>query len=133
MDPIKLRFYAERYEKENRTLKLQEKFSLTTQTKSLTGKFYARHDAISSFDIPDEYIKFIERHTALTPKDIYVFRPPAVNMEYGWFTKPLIPRSKDPRLQFARRNCDFIKKELHQRHLHKGLPVERFTGVPFKT
>lgn len=81
MDPIKLRFYVERYEKESRTLKLQEKFVLTTQTKSLTGKFYARHDAVSLSDIPEEYIKFIERRTALKPKDIYKFRPPSVNME----------------------------------------------------
>ncbi|XP_047356468.1 uncharacterized protein LOC124951708 [Vespa velutina] len=133
MDPIKLRFYVERYEKESRTLKLQEKFVLTDQIKSLTGKFYARHDAVSLFDIPEEYIKFIERRTALKPKDIYKFRPPSVNMEYGWFIKPLIPRSFDPRLHFAKKGCDFIKKELYQRHLQKGLPVERFTGVPFKT
>ncbi|XP_043490483.1 uncharacterized protein LOC122516605 [Polistes fuscatus] len=133
MDPVKLRFYAERYEKENRILKLQEQFVLTTHTKSLTGKFYARHDAVSSFDIPEEYIEFIERRTALTPKNIYTFRPPSVNMEYGWFTKLLIPISNDPRLNFVKKGCDFIKKELYQRHLQKGLPVKRFTGVPFKT
>ncbi|XP_020706958.2 uncharacterized protein LOC105684195 [Athalia rosae] len=133
MDPIKLRFYIEKYAKENREIKLLETFYATPKTKSITGKFYARHEAITSIDAPDEYVDLIAKSQSYAPKRIYKYRPPAVNMDYGWFTEPLIPRSKDPRLNFPAKQCAFIKTELLIRHLNKGVPEEKFKGVPFKS
>ncbi|XP_012270936.1 uncharacterized protein LOC105694646 [Orussus abietinus] len=132
MDPIKLRFYLERYEKENENIKFVEEFIPMPSSKSVATKFYAKHDIIPTEEIPLEYIKIIARSATLTPKDIYNFRPPTVNMDYGWFTDPLVPRTTDPRLYFPRAGCDFIKNELKLRHLNKGVPVEKFTGAPFK-
>lgn len=81
MNPIKLRFYIERYEKENKLINVQETFVPTTRTKSLTGKFYAKHDVFSPSDVREDDINLIKRQTETTPKDIYWFRPPTVNME----------------------------------------------------
>ncbi|EZA53329.1 hypothetical protein DMN91_005119 [Ooceraea biroi] len=132
-NPIKLRFYIERYEKENKLITLQKTFvPTTTRTKSLTGKFYARHDVISPSDVREDDVNLIKRQTEATPKDIYTFRPPAVNMEYGWFSVPLIPVTRDPRLCFSRKQSDFIANEIQLRKL-QGLPEKKFTGVPFKT
>ncbi|XP_046743256.1 uncharacterized protein LOC124409585 [Diprion similis] len=133
MDPIKLRFYVEKYAKENRETKLVETFYATPKNRSITGKFYAKHEAITSMNAPQEYIDLIAKSVSYVPKDIYKYRPPAVNMDYGWFTEPLIPRSKDPRLYFPAKQCDFIKNELLIRHQNKGVPEEKFKGVPFKT
>lgn len=80
MNPAKLRFYKERYEKENKLISVRETFTPTIRTKSLTGKFYAKHDVIPPWDIRQEDVDLIKRQE-LTPKDIYSFRPPAVNME----------------------------------------------------
>ncbi|XP_015586394.1 uncharacterized protein LOC107263569 [Cephus cinctus] len=132
MDPNKLRFYTEKNEKENRNITLVEEFIPMPQSKSVTKKFYAKHDVIAISEIPPEYIQIIERYAALTPKDIYSYKPPTVNMDYGWFTKPLIPRSLDPRLHFPKKLCDFIENELKLRQLNKGVPVKKFVGVPFK-
>lgn len=81
MDPVKLRFYTERYKKESRNIKLAEEFIPIPRTKSVTRKFYARHDAIALTDIPSEYTKIIAKYAVLTPKDVYTYRPPTVNME----------------------------------------------------
>lgn len=80
MNPAKLRFYKERYERENKLISVRETFTPTIRTKSLTGKFYAKHDVIPPWDIRQEDVDLIKRQE-LTPKDIYSFRPPAVNME----------------------------------------------------
>ncbi|XP_011647619.1 uncharacterized protein LOC105433846 [Pogonomyrmex barbatus] len=132
-NPIKLRFYIERYEKENKLISVQETFVATVRTKSLTGKFYAKHDVFSPSDAREEDINLIKRQTEMTPKDIYSFRPPTVNMEYGWFTTPLVSIRKDPRLRFSRKQSDFIANELVRRKLQKGLPEKKFVGVPFRT
>lgn len=80
-NPIKLRFYLERYEKEKKFIKVYEKFTPNVRAKPLTGKFYARHDILSAADIKEEYVNLIARHKEMTPKEIYSFRPPSVNME----------------------------------------------------
>ncbi|XP_011055792.1 PREDICTED: uncharacterized protein LOC105146879 [Acromyrmex echinatior] len=133
LDPIKQRFYIERYKKENKLIKVRETFVPTTCVKPLTGKFYAKHDVISPLDVKEDDINLIKRQMEMIPTDIYSFRPPSVNMEYGWFTTPLIPISKDPRLRFSRKQSDFVTYELLRRKLQRGLPEERFFGVPFKT
>lgn len=81
INPIKLRFYTERYEKEKKLINVRETFVPTTRTKSLTGKFYAKHDVFSPLDVREDDINLIKRQTEMIPKDIYSFRPPAVNME----------------------------------------------------
>ncbi|XP_067213879.1 uncharacterized protein [Linepithema humile] len=132
-NPIKLRFYLERYEKEKKLVSVRETFVPTTRTKALTGKFYAKHDVLSLSDVREDDINLIKRRTEMTPKEVYSFRPPAVNMEYGWFIAPLIPVTKDPRLRFSRKYCDFIVNEVTRRKLRGGLSEKKFTGVPFKT
>ncbi|XP_016916103.1 uncharacterized protein LOC108000355 [Apis cerana] len=132
MNPIKLRFYNERFEKEKKYFRLHEKFVAIARTKPLTGKFYAKHDVIPECEIRQEYIDLISKRLLLTPKDIYTFKPPTVNMEYGWFSELLIPRTKDPRLCFPKKQTDFISNELKIRHVQRGLPIEKFVGIPFK-
>ncbi|KAK9293627.1 hypothetical protein QLX08_011484 [Tetragonisca angustula] len=132
MNPVKLRFYTERYEKEKRHFRLREEFVAIARTKPLTGKFYAKHDAIPPSEIRQEYVDLISKRLILTPKDVYAFKPPTVNMMYGWFSEPLIPQTNDPRLQFHRKQTDFISNELRIRHVQRGLPVEKFVGMPFK-
>lgn len=83
MNPVKLRFYTERYEKEKKYFRLQEKFVAIARTKPLTGKFYAKHDAIPASEVRREYVDLISKRLVLTPKDIYAFKPPTVNMEYA--------------------------------------------------
>ncbi|XP_076640558.1 uncharacterized protein LOC143352147 [Colletes latitarsis] len=131
MNPMKLRFYTERFEKENKYLQLQEKFVAIPRTNALTSKFYAKHDVIPASEVRQEYVDLITKRFISIPKDIYSFRPPTVNMEYGWFTEPLIPRTTDSRLSFPRKRTDFIANELQIRHVQRGLPVEKFTGIPF--
>ncbi|XP_050453111.1 uncharacterized protein LOC126852383 [Cataglyphis hispanica] len=131
MNPVKLRFYKERYEKENKLTSVRETFMPTIRTKSLTGKFYAKHDVIPSWDIRKDDFDLIKRQE-MTPKDIYSFRPPTINMEYGWFSAPLIPFTKDPRLRFTKKQSDFITHELARRKLQR-IPEKKFVGVPFKT
>jgi len=80
-NPAKLRFYIERYEKEKKYITLRKTFVPTTRTKALTRKFYAKHDVISPLDVREEDIKLIKLKIDATPKDIYTFRPPTVNME----------------------------------------------------
>ncbi|XP_011698768.1 PREDICTED: uncharacterized protein LOC105456436 [Wasmannia auropunctata] len=133
INPMKLRFYLERYRKENELINVRETFVPTTRIKSLTGKFYAKHDVFSPSDVRKDDIHLIKRQTEMIPKDIYSFRPPTVNMEYGWFTASLVPISKDPRLHFSRKQSDFIRNELVRRKLQRGLPEKRFAGVPFRT
>lgn len=84
MDPKKLRFYEEICKKENQNTVIYENFTLTFTTKPLTAKFYARHDAISN-DYRKENLNEITRRIALTPKDVYTFPPPTVNMQ--WVTE----------------------------------------------
>ncbi|KAL0126501.1 hypothetical protein PUN28_005097 [Cardiocondyla obscurior] len=69
----------------------------------------------------------------MVPKDVYSFRPPTVNMEYGWFAVPLVPVAQDPRLRFSRKQFDFIANELVRKKLQKRLPEMKSTGIPFKT
>lgn len=80
MNPVKLRFYKERYEKESKLTSVRETFTPTIRTKSLTGKFYAKHDVIPSWDIRKDDLDLIKRQE-MTAKDIYSFRPPTFNME----------------------------------------------------
>ncbi|XP_012154156.1 uncharacterized protein LOC105664349 [Megachile rotundata] len=132
MDPRKLRVYTERFEKEKKYIRLQEKFVAIGRNQPLTGKFYAKHDAIPASEVRQEYVDLITKRLISVPTDIYEFRPPTVNMEYGWFSKPLIPLTDDPRLRFPRTRTDFIVNEIHIRHSQRGLPVEKFTGIPFR-
>ena len=81
MDPIKLRLLTERYEKENRNIKIQEKFIPSLTSKPITGKFYAKHDALFLDEIPEEYLKIVERKENYRPRDRYSFPPPTANME----------------------------------------------------
>ncbi|XP_076663100.1 uncharacterized protein LOC143366152 [Andrena cerasifolii] len=132
MNPIKLRFYTEVFETEKKYIKLQEKFVPIARTIPPTGKFYAKHEVIPLSEVRQDYVDLIARRTILLPTDIYTFRPPTVNMEYGWFSEPLTPPTKDPRLCFPRTQADFIAAELRIRHINRGLPMEKFVGVPFK-
>lgn len=77
----KLRFYTERYEEEKKWISVRETFVPTTRAKSLTGKFYAKHDVFSWADVKEDDIDLIRRRTEMIPKNVYPFRPPAVNME----------------------------------------------------
>ncbi|XP_076162367.1 uncharacterized protein LOC143144150 [Ptiloglossa arizonensis] len=129
-NPAKLRFYTERYEKENKYLQLREQFVPIPRTEPLTGKFYAKHDTISASEVRPEYVDLIEKRFVAVPRDLYPRGPPTVNMEYGWFSEPL-PPTTDPKLRFPRKRTDFVSGELRMRHLHRGLPVEKFTGIPF--
>lgn len=81
MNPVKQRFYTERYEKENKLISLRETFVPDARAKPLAGKFYAKHDVLSPLDVKEEDVALIKRATESTPKDIYSFRPPAINME----------------------------------------------------
>lgn len=81
VNPVKLRFYLERYEKENKFIKVYEKFTSNVRVKPLTGKFYAKHDVLSVADAREEDVKLIARHKEMTPTEVYSFRPPSVNME----------------------------------------------------
>ncbi|XP_026671128.1 uncharacterized protein LOC113464608 [Ceratina calcarata] len=132
MNPVKLRFYTERYEKERKFFKLQEKFVAIGRTKPLTPKFYAKHDQIPASEVRQEYVDLITKRLIFGPKDIYTFKPPTVNMQYGWFSEPLIPQTKDPRLRFPIKESDFIANELRIRQVQKGMPIEKFMGIPFK-
>jgi len=79
-DPVKLRFYLERYRKENKLINVRETFVPTIYVKPLTGKFYAKHDVFSPSDVREDDINLIKR-MEMIPTDIYSFRPPTVNME----------------------------------------------------
>lgn len=81
MDPIKLRFFTEIYEKENRNIRIQEKFIPSLSSKPITGKFYAKHDVLSLDEIIEDYLKLIERKENSVPRDRYSFPPPTANME----------------------------------------------------
>lgn len=81
MDPIKQRFYAERYEKENRNVSFFENFAPNSKARALTGKFYSRHDLPSSDEVPEEFLMLIDKRNYSTPKDTYDYKPPSANME----------------------------------------------------
>lgn len=81
MNPNKLRFLTERYEKENMGLKLQEKFIALPGLKAVSGKFYAKHDVLLSDNVPEEYVDLVKRLASTTPKDNFDFPPPSANME----------------------------------------------------
>ncbi|XP_076643161.1 uncharacterized protein LOC143353595 [Halictus rubicundus] len=133
MNPIKLRFLTERYDKEAKQLRLIEEFVAIGRTEAATGnKFYAKHDAFLESEIRQEYVDLVTRRNIMIPKDVYPSGPPTVNMRYGWFTDPLIPPTNDPRLRFPRTETDFIATELEIRFTQRGIPVKKFTGVPFK-
>lgn len=83
MNPVKLRFYTERYEKERKFFRLQEKFVAIGRKKPLTAKFYAKHDQIPASEVRQEYVDLITKRLILGPKDIYTFKPPTVNMQYA--------------------------------------------------
>ncbi|CAL7952511.1 unnamed protein product [Xylocopa violacea] len=125
MNPLKLRFYTERYEKENKFFRLHEKFSAVARTKPVTGKFYARHDTSQ-----DDHLSGTVGKRPAT--DIYTSKPATVNSEYGWFSEPLIPPTNDTRLRFPRKEADFIANELRIRRIQRGLPADKFTGIPFR-
>ncbi|XP_015113140.1 uncharacterized protein LOC107038510 [Diachasma alloeum] len=131
MDPIKRLFYTEQYKKQNRNIKLVEEFIPLPKKKSVTPKFYSKYEGLGSEEAPAEYIKLIERFTEWVPQDIYTYEPPTANMDYGWFSQPLIPRSTDPRLHFPLKQCDVVKTEIRIRDTDKGLPREKFVGTPF--
>lgn len=61
-----------------------------------------------------------------------IWKMSVIVYRYGWFTDLLVPRSTDSRLQFPRKQSDIIRRELRIRILQKALPVEKFTGIPFK-
>ncbi|XP_015430369.1 PREDICTED: uncharacterized protein LOC107186918 [Dufourea novaeangliae] len=132
MNPVKLRFYTERYEKEKKHLQLQEEFVAIGRTQPLTGKFYAKHDVISPSKVRQEYVDLITRRAGFPPKDVYPFDPPTVNGRYGWFVDTSTSPTNDPRLRFPRTKTDFVANELEIRFVQRGLPVEKFTGIPFK-
>lgn len=84
LDPAKFKLLSERYEKENRNVKLVEEFVESYQEAPITGKFYARHEAITIPEhIPDEYVGLVEKideeinykHSSIPP------RPSTVNHE----------------------------------------------------
>ena len=81
MDPTKIRFLSEIFEKENRNIKIQEKFIPSLRTKPVTGKFYAKHDALTLEEVPEEYVKLIKRKEEAIPKDLYSYPAPTANME----------------------------------------------------
>ncbi|KZC08695.1 NUAK family SNF1-like kinase 1 [Dufourea novaeangliae] len=51
---------------------------------------------------------------------------------YGWFVDTSTSPTNDPRLRFPRTKTDFVANELEIRFVQRGLPVEKFTGIPFK-
>ncbi|XP_058794407.1 uncharacterized protein LOC131666064 [Phymastichus coffea] len=133
LNPKKLKFLTEKYEKENSNLKLQEEFIALPGLNPISGKFYAKHEALSSDDDPPvDYVNLVKRSASSIPKDHYQFPPPCVNMQYGWFNEPLIARSMDKRLYFPITQCDFIKQEIYIREMQKTLPENKFEGVPFR-
>ncbi|XP_011305436.1 uncharacterized protein [Fopius arisanus] len=131
MDPIKQLFYTEQYEKQNRNIKLVEEFIALPKKKSVTSKFYSKYERVRPEEVPVEYIKLIEKFTESVPRNIYDYQPPMMNMDYGWFNKPLIPNSTDSRLHFPLKQCEVVKTEIRIRETDKGLPREKFVGVPF--
>ncbi|KAF7987797.1 hypothetical protein HCN44_003660 [Aphidius gifuensis] len=134
MDPVKLLFYTEQYEKANRKIKLTEKFGAIPKKKLITGKFYSKYEGINSINAPDEYIKLIERRYELKPRDIYPYRPPTMNMTYGWFADEIfVKKSNDPRLNFPLTECDVVKTEMRIRQADKNLTQKKFQGKSFKT
>lgn len=81
MNPTKLKFLIEKYEKENKNLRLHEEFIALPGADPITPKFYAKHDVLTGEDIPDKFVQIIKKKYTTTPKDIYEFPPPCVNME----------------------------------------------------
>ncbi|XP_078050976.1 uncharacterized protein LOC144477261 [Augochlora pura] len=133
MNPVKLRFLTERYDKEKKHLRLQEEFVAIGRSEASTGnKFYAKHDAFLESEIRQEYVDLVTRRNILTPRAVYPSGPPTVNMQYGWHSDSLLPATNDPRLRFPRTRTDFIAIELEIRYTRRGIPVEKFTGIPFK-
>lgn len=80
MDPRKILFYTEQYEKANRKIKLFENFVALPTNKPVTGKFYSKYEGLNSISAPDEYIKLIERYKEMKPREIYPDGAPTVNM-----------------------------------------------------
>lgn len=81
INPAKFRFYTEKYEKENRNLQLFENFKPSSHAVPVTGKFYARHDALDKIDPPDEYITLLKKKSVMLPTEIYSYHPPSMNMQ----------------------------------------------------
>lgn len=83
MDYNKLLFYTEKYNKDNKNVKIFENFVPVIKEKPITGKFYSKYESseVDSSKVKEEYIKFIERRTEMLPKEIYSYKPPTVNME----------------------------------------------------
>lgn len=83
LNPKKLKFLTEKYDKENRIMYLQEEFiALPGQKPPVSGKFYAKHEAHSADeDPPVAYYDLVKRSASATPTDIYQFPPPCVNMQ----------------------------------------------------
>ncbi|XP_043482458.1 uncharacterized protein LOC122511350 [Leptopilina heterotoma] len=81
MDPLKLRFLTERYKKESRFITLIGEFKPSIRSKPVTGKFYAKHDALLIENVPEDFIKFIIKKKNATPKDFHSYPPPSINME----------------------------------------------------
>ncbi|XP_057318704.1 uncharacterized protein LOC130663475 [Microplitis mediator] len=130
MDYNKLNFYTEKYNKDNRNIKIVETFVPVIKEKPITGKFYSKYDS-GVGKVEEKFIKLIERRTEMVPKDIYPYKPPTANMEYGWFSEPLVPRSKDPRLYFPLKQSDVVKTEMRIRQVDNNF--RKSTGATFKT
>lgn len=81
LDLKKMLFYTEKWEKDNKNIKLVEQFVPMVKDKPITGKFYSKYEALHSIKVPEDYIKLIERHEELLPSDIYPYKPPTTNME----------------------------------------------------
>lgn len=81
MDPTKIKFLIEKYEKENKNLFLHEEFIALPGADPITPKFYARHEVLKSVKVPDKFVEIVKKKYSTTPKDIYEFPPPTVNME----------------------------------------------------
>lgn len=81
MNPLKIRFYTERIEKDNKNIQLFSTYAPPSKLETITGKFYARHDSSSTITPPDEFVRMIEKRKSLRPNQIYEYEPPCVNME----------------------------------------------------
>ncbi|KAK0072044.1 hypothetical protein PV325_011957 [Microctonus aethiopoides] len=134
LDPIKMKFYTEKFDKENQNIKLVEEFVPSVETKLITGKFYSKYETPELFgSISPQFMQIIDRHERMVPNEIYSYKPPTTNMLYGWFAEPLIPRSTDPRLYFPLNHSQIVKTEMRIRDIDKGILRAGFRGIPFKT
>ncbi|KAK9512913.1 hypothetical protein O3M35_001224 [Rhynocoris fuscipes] len=67
--PFKTTLLIEAAKREKKYFKVYQEFRPNPAGRSLTPKFYARHEYLESEEIPEEYVELIRIHTSRLPQD----------------------------------------------------------------